>query len=41
MTEKDYLRIKKYNISEIKYLKLNLKINEYQKLLDKIIKIYD
>ena len=41
MTEKDYLRIKNFNISEIKYLKLILKINEHDKLLDKIIKLND
>ena len=39
MTEKDYLRIKNFNISEVKYLKLNLKINEHEKLLDKIVKL--
>ncbi len=41
MTEKDYLRIKNYNISEIKYLKLILRINEHKKLLDKIAKLND
>tara|TARA_B100000963_G_scaffold357832_1_gene380967 strand:+ start:2416 stop:3348 length:933 start_codon:yes stop_codon:yes gene_type:complete len=41
MTEKDYLRIKNFNISEVKYLKLSLRINEYKKLLDKIIKLND
>ena len=39
MTEKDYLRIKNFNINEIKYLKLNLRINEHKKLLDKITKL--
>ena len=39
MTEKDYLRIKNFNISEIKYLKLSLKINEHKKLIDRIIKL--
>ncbi len=41
MTEKDYLRIKDFNIKEIKYLKLILRINEYKKLLDNIIKLND
>ena len=41
MTEKDYLRIKNFSISEIKYLKLSLIINEHEKLIDKIVKLND
>ena len=41
MTEKDYYKIKDFNISEIKYLKINLEINQSEKFIKKILKIYD
>ena len=40
-TEKDYFRIKSYNFKEIKYLKLELEINDLKKLIENILKIYD
>ena len=41
MTEKDYYKIKDFNMSEIKYLKINLEIYQSEKLIKKILKIYD
>ena len=41
MTEKDYLRIKDYNLENIYYLKLGLKIDEKAKFINQILKIYD
>ena len=41
MTEKDYFRIKDYNLENIYYLKLGLKINEKAKFINQILKIYD
>jgi tetraacyldisaccharide 4'-kinase len=41
MTEKDYFKIKDFNLSNIKYLKVKLKIAEKEKLLKLIMKIYD
>ncbi len=41
MTEKDYFKIKDYNISKIKYLKVSLEIDNSDKFLNKIKKIYD
>ena len=41
MTEKDYLRIKKFKLKYIDYLKVNLEIKQKNKLLKKILKIYD
>ena len=41
MTEKDYFKIKKFNINEIEYLKVSLDIDEKEKFLDAIYKIYD
>lgn len=41
MTEKDYYKIKDFNFSEIKYLKVNLEINQSERLMKKILKIYD
>ena len=40
-TEKDYFRIKDYNLNEIKYLKIDLEIIEKEKFLKNIFKIYD
>ncbi len=41
MTEKDYFRIQKYNFEEIKYLKLDLKIDNLKIFKERIFKIYD
>ena len=41
MTEKDFYKIKKFNLKKIDYLKVSLEINEKQKLINKIRKIYD
>jgi len=40
-TEKDYFRIKKFDFSQIEYLKIDLEINEKEKFLKKILKLYD
>lgn len=40
-TEKDYFRIKDYKFDEIKYLKISVQINDKEKLIDRILKIYD
>ena len=40
-TEKDYFRIKHYNLPQIKYLSVNLKIENKEKLEKEIINIYD
>ena len=40
-TEKDFFRIKKFNISEIEYLGLKLNIENNDDLLNKILKVYD
>ena len=37
-TEKDYLRLKNYNLTEIKFIKSELKIINEEKLLNIIIK---
>jgi len=41
MTEKDYFKIKDFNIDKIGYLKVSLEIEEKNKLIEKIRKIYD
>ena len=41
MTEKDYFRIKDFNLNEIKYLKVELEIEKKEKFIKKIFKIYD
>ena len=41
MTEKDYFKVKDFNLHNIKYLKVDLKINEKEKLFKKIYKLYD
>ena len=41
MTEKDYFKINNYNISNIKYLKVLLRIENQEKLFTKIRKLYD
>ena len=40
-TEKDYLRLQKYNFSEIDYCAIELKIVEKDRLINKIKKLYD
>ena len=40
-TEKDFMRIKKFNFKEIKYLKVELVINNFEKLKNRILKLYD
>ena len=41
MTEKDFFKIKKFNIKNIKYLKISLEIKNKKKFLNKILEIYD
>ncbi len=41
MTEKDFYKIKEFNLKKIDYLKVSLEIKEKQKLINKIRKIYD
>ena len=41
MTEKDYFKTKKFNYNEIKYLKIILKIDNYEKLIKLISDKYD
>ena len=40
-TEKDYLRIQNFDLKKIKYLKISLKINNHEKLLNMIKRSYD
>ena len=40
-TEKDYFKIKKYNLNEIRYLKMSIEIIEKNKLINRIKKLYD
>ena len=41
MTEKDFYKIKKFNITNIEYLKINLEITDKEKFLQTIKEIYD
>jgi len=41
MTEKDFFKIEKYKLKNIKYLKILLEINEHEKFLNKINDLYD
>ena len=41
MTEKDYFKLKKFNLKSLNYLKLSFEIKNKRKLLNKILKIYD
>lgn len=41
MTEKDYFRIEKFNLSEVNYLKVDYIIKEKDQFLKKIMKLYD
>ena len=40
-TEKDYFKIKSFNIDEIEYLRVSLEIKEKDKIIKKINKLYD
>ena len=39
-TEKDYYRIKDFNLSEIEYIKIDLEINNYKELIKEILDLY-
>ncbi len=41
MTEKDYFKIKDYNIPDINFLKVKLVIKDHDKLIKRIMKLYD
>ena len=41
MTEKDYVKIKKFKLPNIDYLKVSLKIENKEKLINRIKEIYD
>lgn len=41
MTEKDYFKLKDFKLDNCDYLKVNLEINKKQKLLKKILELYD
>ena len=41
MTEKDYFKINNFNYKEIKYLKIQLEINEKHKFIKRISELYD
>ena len=41
MTEKDYFKIKDYNIPDINFLKVRLVIKDQDKLIKRIMKMYD
>ena len=40
-TEKDYYKIKEFNINEIEYLKVDLVINKKKEFLNKLQEYYD
>ncbi len=41
MTEKDYMRVKKFNYDKIKYLNISLEIKNKKKLIDKLSNLHD
>ena len=41
MTEKDFYKIKEFAIPKVKYLKVNLIINQKERLINKILGSYD
>ena len=41
MTEKDYFKIKDYNINDIAYLNVALEIIEKEKFIKTVTKLYD
>ena len=40
-TEKDYCRIKKFELSEIDFLRNELQIHEDEKLIERVLEVYD
>ena len=41
MTEKDYFKIKKFNMGKIEYFEVLLEVNNKEKFLNTIIRMYD
>ena len=41
MTEKDYYRVKDYNLPEVQHIKVKLEITEKKEFLKKVLKVYD
>ena len=41
MTEKDFFKVKKFHLKNLKYLKVSLEIKNKKKFLSRILKIYD
>ena len=41
MTEKDFHKVKEFNLKEIKYLKVDLEIKSKEKIISKIKRLYD
>ena len=41
MTEKDYFKLKHFNLKKINYLKLILEFENKEKLLDRVRSIYE
>ena len=41
MTEKDYLRVKHFNLNKIEFLKVDLVIEQKEKFINRILKLYD
>ena len=41
MTEKDYFKIKDFKIDKIEYFKVSLEIDEKEKFIKTIVKLYD
>ena len=40
MTEKDYFKIKHFNLNKINYLKISLKLDNQERLINRIKKLY-
>ena len=41
MTEKDYFKVKKYNLNEIRYLKISIELKEEEKFFENINRLYE
>jgi tetraacyldisaccharide-1-P 4'-kinase len=41
MTEKDYFKIKEFNLNNLHYLKVSLEIEKKEKLIKKIITLHE
>ena len=41
MTEKDFFKVKEFKVSGINYLEVQTEIENLEKLIEKILKIYD